>query len=171
VTFDFDRIDITDLSRHFGRRKAVSRVSLSLRSGDILGLLGPNGAGKSTLLGMLATLVAPTSGSVTYGEAKASHRGEAIRGRIGVLAVLSLYTSVSAIVKAEMFPPEVRALGVGFAYAIGNAVFGGTAELVALSLKKSGHESVYGWYVMAMMIVFFLVSLRLPRKPRYLDHV
>ena len=47
VTFDFDRIDITDLSRHFGRRKAVSRVSLSLKSGDIVGLLGPNGAGKS----------------------------------------------------------------------------------------------------------------------------
>ena len=41
MTFDFDRIDITDLSRHFGRRKAVSRVSLSLKAGDIVGLLGP----------------------------------------------------------------------------------------------------------------------------------
>ena len=104
VTFDFDRIDITDLSRHFGRRKAVSRVSLSLRSGDILGLLGPNGAGKSTLLGMLATLVAPTSGSVTYGETKASHRGEAIRGRIGVLAhELHLYPELTARPNLEFF--------------------------------------------------------------------
>lgn len=87
---------------------------------------------------------------------------------IGALAVLSFYTSVSAIVKAEMFPAEVRALGVGFAYALGNALCGGTAEYVALGLKSSGHESVYGWYVTAMMVVFLVVSLRLPRQPRYL---
>jgi heme exporter protein A len=104
VTFDFDRIDITDLSRHFGRRKAVSRVSLSLRSGDILGLLGPNGAGKSTLLGMLATLVAPTSGSVTYGGFKSGDRGQAIRGRIGVLAhELHLYPELTARQNLEFF--------------------------------------------------------------------
>jgi heme exporter protein A len=104
VTFDFDRIDITDLSRHFGRRKAVSRVSLSLRSGDILGLLGPNGAGKSTLLGMLATLVAPTSGSVTYGGIKPGDRGQAIRSRIGVLAhELHLYPELTARQNLEFF--------------------------------------------------------------------
>lgn len=104
MTFDFDRIDITDLSRHFGRRKAVSRVSLSLKSGDILGLLGPNGAGKSTLLGMLATLVAPTSGSVTYGAARASDHGQAIRGRIGVLAhELHLYPELTARQNLEFF--------------------------------------------------------------------
>jgi heme ABC exporter ATP-binding subunit CcmA len=104
VTFDFDHIDITDLSRHFGRRKAVSRVSLSLRSGDILGLLGPNGAGKSTLLGMLATLVAPTSGSVTYGGVKSSDRGQAIRSRIGVLAhELHLYPELTARQNLEFF--------------------------------------------------------------------
>jgi heme ABC exporter ATP-binding subunit CcmA len=104
VTFDFDHIDITDLSRHFGRRKAVSRVSLSLRSGDILGLLGPNGAGKSTLLGMLATLVAPTSGSVTYGGFKSSDQGQAIRSRIGVLAhELHLYPELTARQNLEFF--------------------------------------------------------------------
>ena len=104
MTFDFDHIDITDLSRHFGRRKAVSRVSLSLRSGDILGLLGPNGAGKSTLLGMLATLVAPTSGSVTYGGFKSGDRGQAIRGRIGVLAhELHLYPELTARQNLEFF--------------------------------------------------------------------
>jgi len=89
---------------------------------------------------------------------------------IAALAVLSLYTSVSAIVKAEMFPPEVRALGVGFAYAIGNALFGGTAEYAALALKSNGHEAVYGWYVTVMIVVFLIVSSRLPRQPRYLDH-
>jgi MFS transporter, MHS family, dicarboxylic acid transporter PcaT len=89
---------------------------------------------------------------------------------IAALAVLSLYTSVSAIVKAEMFPAEVRALGVGFAYALGNALFGGTAEYVALALKSDGHEAVYGWYVTVMIVVFLIVSTRLPRQPRYLDH-
>jgi MHS family dicarboxylic acid transporter PcaT-like MFS transporter len=84
------------------------------------------------------------------------------------LAVLSLYTSVSGIVKAEMFPAEVRALGVGLAYALGNALFGGTAEYVALALKSHGHEATYGWYVTALMVVFFVVSIRLPRQPRYL---
>jgi ABC-type multidrug transport system ATPase subunit len=64
---EFDEVRLVDVSRHFGRRRAVSQISLTARSGDILGLLGPNGAGKSTVIGMLATLVAPTSGSVTYG--------------------------------------------------------------------------------------------------------
>jgi MHS family alpha-ketoglutarate permease-like MFS transporter len=53
------------------------------------------------------------------------------------LAIVSFYTSISGIVKAELFPIEVRALGVGLAYAIANAVFGGTAEYVALGLKST----------------------------------
>ena len=88
---------------------------------------------------------------------------------IAALAALSFYTSIAGIVKAEMFPPEVRALGVGLAYALGNAIFGGTAELVALTLKSDGHEAVYGYYVAALMIVFFVVSTRLPKQPRYLQ--
>src|SRR3546814_12815769 len=46
------------------------------------------------------------------------------------LAIVSFYTSISGLVKAEMFPPEVRALGVGLAYAVANAIFGGSAEYV-----------------------------------------
>lgn len=86
------------------------------------------------------------------------------------LAIVSFYTSVSGIVKAELFPPEVRALGVGLAYAVANAVFGGSAEYVALGLKTLGHESLFYWYVTVMMVVAFLVSLRLPRHPSYLRH-
>ena len=88
------------------------------------------------------------------------------------LAIVSFYTSISGIVKAEMFPPEVRALGVGLAYAIGNAIFGGSAEFVALSMKTAGHEQMFYWYVTAMMVIAFLVALRLPRQGRYLhnDH-
>jgi len=69
-----------------------------------------------------------------------------------------------------MFPPEIRALGVGLAYAVGNAIFGGSAEYVALGLKAEGHEPVFYWYVTAMMVIAFLVSLRLPRQASYLHH-
>ena len=85
------------------------------------------------------------------------------------LAIVSFYTSVGGIVKAEMFPTEVRALGVGLAYAVANALFGGSAEYVALALKSIGHEPVFYWYVTAMMVVAFLVSWRLPRQAKYLD--
>jgi MFS transporter, MHS family, dicarboxylic acid transporter PcaT len=84
------------------------------------------------------------------------------------LAVVSFYTSISAIVKAEMFPTELRALGVGLAYALANAVFGGSAEYVALGLKSIGHQGIFYWYVTVMLAVVFLVSLRLPRAGGYL---
>ena len=86
------------------------------------------------------------------------------------LAIVSFYTSISGIVKAEMFPPEVRALGVGLAYAVANALFGGSAEYVALGLKSLGHESAFYWYVTAMMVIAFAVSWRLPRQASYLHH-
>jgi MHS family dicarboxylic acid transporter PcaT-like MFS transporter len=86
------------------------------------------------------------------------------------LAIVSFYTSISGIVKAEMFPPEVRALGVGLAYAIANALFGGSAEYVALSLKSAGNEALFFWYVTVMMVIAFVVALRLPRQAAYLHH-
>ena len=86
------------------------------------------------------------------------------------LAIVSFYTSISGIVKAEMFPPQIRALGVGLAYAVGNALFGGSAEYVALLLKSMGHETAFYWYVTALMAVALVVSLRLPRQAAYLHH-
>jgi len=88
------------------------------------------------------------------------------------LAIVSFYTSISGLVKAEMFPPQIRALGVGLSYAVANAVFGGSAEYVALSLKSQGMENNFYWYVTVMMAVAFLFSLRLPKQPAYLhqDH-
>jgi MHS family alpha-ketoglutarate permease-like MFS transporter len=86
------------------------------------------------------------------------------------LSIISFYTSIGGIVKAEMFPPEVRALGVGLSYAVANAVFGGSAEYVALGLKSIGMESTFYWYVTAMMAVAFLVSLRLPKQASYLHN-
>lgn len=87
------------------------------------------------------------------------------------LAVVSLYTSISGIVKSEMFPAQVRALGVGFAYAIGNALFGGTAEYFALWFKSIGHETWFFWYVTAMMVIALVAALLMPdpRRSGYLQ--
>jgi heme exporter protein A len=94
---DFDAVTLTSVSRHFGRRRALSNVSLTARTGNIVGLLGPNGAGKSTLIGMLATLVAPTSGEIHFGSHSARHLTPAFRRRIGLLAhEPHLYPELSA---------------------------------------------------------------------------
>jgi len=100
----FDSVRLVDVSRHFGRRRAVSHVSLDARAGDIIGLLGPNGAGKSTLIGMLATLVAPTSGTVTYGGQPAKALGPSLRAAIGLLAhELYLYPELTARQNLQFF--------------------------------------------------------------------
>jgi ABC-type multidrug transport system ATPase subunit len=97
VSPDFESVRLTDVSRHFGRRRALAKLSLTARAGDILGLLGPNGAGKSTLLGVLATLVTPNSGQVVYGDRNAVGWGPPLRARIGLLAhELHLYTELTA---------------------------------------------------------------------------
>jgi MHS family alpha-ketoglutarate permease-like MFS transporter len=72
---------------------------------------------------------------------------------------MSLYTSISGLLKAELFPAGVRALGVGLPYAIANASFGGTAEYVALWMKSRGIESSFFWYVTAMSVVILICSL------------
>jgi ABC-type multidrug transport system ATPase subunit len=97
VIADFDVVRLADVSRHFGRRRALSHCSLEARSGEIVGLLGPNGAGKSTLIGVLATLVSPASGRIRYGDWTAGVDGAGLRGRIGLLAhELHLYPELSA---------------------------------------------------------------------------
>ncbi|MGH9238383.1 MAG: ABC transporter ATP-binding protein [Vicinamibacterales bacterium] len=94
---DFDHVAVDDVSRHFGRRRAVSRVSFTARAGTILGLLGPNGAGKSTLLAMLATLLKPTSGIIRFGSLDPRADGAGLRGRIGILGHdLFLYPELTA---------------------------------------------------------------------------
>ena len=63
------------------------------------------------------------------------------------MAMVALYSSVNAIVKAELFPTEVRALGVALPYSIANALFGGSAEYVALWFKSQGHATWFYTYV------------------------
>jgi len=100
---DFSVVMVDEVSRSFGRRRALSRVSVRATQGEILGVLGPNGAGKSTLIGILATLLRPTAGQVRYGDAAASE-GAALRARIGVLGHdLFLYPELSARENLEFF--------------------------------------------------------------------
>jgi MHS family alpha-ketoglutarate permease-like MFS transporter len=80
---------------------------------------------------------------------------------LAALAIASLYTSISGLFKAELFPLEVRALGVGLSYAVANALFGGTAEYVALWFKGAGHEHWFYWYVTAMSGLTLLTALRM----------
>jgi heme ABC exporter ATP-binding subunit CcmA len=97
VAPDFDHVAVEDVSRHFGRRRAVTRITFTVRSSEILGLLGPNGAGKSTMLAMLATLMRPTSGRIRFGASDASTGEARLRGRIGVLGHdLFLYPELTA---------------------------------------------------------------------------
>ncbi|KRB43935.1 hypothetical protein ASE02_20195 [Phenylobacterium sp. Root700] len=83
-----------------------------------------------------------------------------------LLVVLSGYTAVSGLVKAELFPAHVRALGVALPFAVANALFGGTAEYVALWFKQQGMESGSYIYVSAMMALAFVVALRLRNTNR-----
>lgn len=73
------------------------------------------------------------------------------------LLIVSGYTSINAVVKAELFPVEVRALGVGLPYSLTVAIFGGTAEYVALWTKNAGHEAAFYWYVTACICISFFV--------------
>jgi MHS family alpha-ketoglutarate permease-like MFS transporter len=84
---------------------------------------------------------------------------------MGALVIVSGYTAINAVVKAELFPTSIRAMGVGFPYAITVALFGGTAEYVALYLKDIGHETAFFWYVtgcifMSLVVYVFMRDTR-----------
>jgi MHS family alpha-ketoglutarate permease-like MFS transporter len=78
------------------------------------------------------------------------------------LIIVSGYTAINAIVKAELFPAEIRALGVGLPYALTVSLFGGTAEYVALWFKNTGIEHGFYWYVTACIFMSLLVYIFMP---------
>ena len=93
-----------EVSRTYGRRRALTKVTLDAVHGRVLGLFGPNGAGKSTLLNILATLLRPTGGEVRYGDHTAAAAGDALRGAIGVLGHdLFLYPDLTAAENLRFF--------------------------------------------------------------------
>lgn len=73
------------------------------------------------------------------------------------LVINSGYTSINAVVKAELFPAEVRALGVGFPYAIAVSLFGGTAEPLALTFKSAGHQQYFYYYVTVCILLSLIL--------------
>jgi MHS family alpha-ketoglutarate permease-like MFS transporter len=80
---------------------------------------------------------------------------------LGALTIVTGYTSINAVVKAELFPAHIRALGVALPYALANALFGGTAEYVALWFKDAGWERGFYWYVTGMIGVSLITYLRM----------
>ena len=94
--------------------------------------------------------------------ATASGVGSALLLLTLALLVVSGYTAINAVVKAELFPADVRALGVAFPYAIAVSMFGGTAEYLALWFKNVGHEGWFYWYVSALIASSLVVYAVMP---------
>ncbi|HVY79796.1 MAG TPA: MFS transporter [Steroidobacteraceae bacterium] len=89
---------------------------------------------------------------------------QAVRGPFAAFAliaaawlIVSGYTSINAVVKAELFPTHVRATGVGLPYALTVSLFGGTAESIALWFKSIGRESGFYYYLTACIAASLLV--------------
>jgi ABC-type multidrug transport system ATPase subunit len=98
---DFTSLSFADVSRSFGRRWALNRVSFRCEAGEIVGLLGPNGAGKSTLLAIAASMLPASKGMVRYGD----HAADAeLRGHVGMVGHdLYLYPELTAAENLTFF--------------------------------------------------------------------
>ncbi|HEX7140023.1 MAG TPA: MFS transporter [Vicinamibacterales bacterium] len=81
--------------------------------------------------------------------------------------IVSGYTSINAVVKAELFPTAVRATGVGLPYAVTTSIFGGPAESIALWFKSIGHESWFSYYLTGVIAIALVVSLAMRDTKRY----
>jgi heme exporter protein A len=116
---DFTSLTFTDVSRNFGRRRALNRVTFRCEAGEIVALLGPNGAGKSTLLSIAATLLEPSGGTVSYGNQRPAPE---LRSRIGLLGHdLYVYPELTALENLTFF---ARLYGVPDASARVSAAIG-----------------------------------------------
>jgi len=83
------------------------------------------------------------------------------------LIIVSGYTSINAVVKAELFPSNIRALGVGFPYGVAVSIFGGTAEPLALSFKSAGHQEWFYWYVTGCILVSLIIYATMKDTRKY----
>ena len=117
---------------------------------------------------LIAFGIAGTLGTVPLLDALGTTRtaSSATALLLTALLVVSGYTAINAVVKAELFPTEIRALGVGFPYAIAVSLFGGTAEYLALWAKSAGHERWFYWYVTACIAASLVVYVTMPETRR-----
>jgi heme exporter protein A len=104
ATVDFTTLTLTDVTRTFGRRRALHRISLRAEAGDLIAVLGPNGAGKTTLLSIAATLLRPTTGELWFGSRDGREADSALRRRIGLLGHdLYIYPDLSPVENLRFF--------------------------------------------------------------------
>ena len=117
---------------------------------------------------LIAFGVVGTLGTVPLMTALAATRSEtnAFLLLVAALVAVSGYTAINAVVKAELFPTQIRALGVALPYAVTVAIFGGTAEYIALWAKNAGHEAWYFWYVTACVAASLVVYSTMPETQR-----
>jgi MHS family alpha-ketoglutarate permease-like MFS transporter len=113
------------------------------------------------ILGTLATVPIMTSLSTT------KEMLPAFTLIMCALIITSGYTSINAVVKAELFPVKVRALGVGFPYAIAVSIFGGTAESLALLFKEHHHPQYFYWYVSVCIAISLLSYIIMPDTKKH----
>ncbi len=126
---DFGFVEAREVSRHFGRRRALTRVNLRCQTGEIVGLFGPNGAGKSTLLALFSTLLQPSVGEIRFGDRSASTFGDGLRRQIGVLGHdLFLYGDLTASENLEFFGRLYGLSESGLASAVAGALRAGRLE-------------------------------------------
>ena len=134
LRLDFDDLTVEDVSRHYGRRRALSHITFHATRGGILGLLGPNGAGKSTMLALLAMLLRPSTGTIRYGAHDSGMQGPSLRRSIGVLGHdLFLYPELTARENLEFF--------AGL-YGIADCAASATAALSDAGLTDRGNDPV-----------------------------
>ena len=93
--------------------------------------------------------------------AHARDAGTAFALVMAALVMLTGYTSINAIVKAELFPADIRALGVALPYALANTIFGGTAEYIALWLKNAGREPWFYVYISLLSAIYLICVIRM----------
>ena len=101
-------------------------------------------------------------GADLHGDRRATTVPAALALALVPLVLLGAYTSISGLIKAELFPPHIRTLGVALPYAVGNTIFGGTAEYAALWFKQAGAESGFYWYLTAIIGMAAIAFLMLP---------
>jgi heme ABC exporter ATP-binding subunit CcmA len=134
LTLDFSSLTFADVTLDFRRRRALNRVSLSINSGEIVAVLGPNCAGKTTLLFVAATLLAPTSGAVRFGEWTAASGGDDLRRLIGLVGHdLYVYSDLSAVQNLRFFANL---------YQVGGANGRVESAVRQAGLDGRGHESI-----------------------------
>ncbi len=83
------------------------------------------------------------------------------------LLIVAGYTSINAVVKAELFPTRVRATGIGLSFAIATSIFGGPAESIALWSKSIGHEVWFSYYLSSVIAISLIVAITMRDTRRY----